>query len=511
MRRLHPLQILSTAALIAGYALLALWAISTLSWAMGRDQGVFAWVGDVVAHGGLPYRDAWEQKGPATHLQFAATQLLLGRNQWGLRLVDLLLLSASLLALGRLTGRVAGRWAAWWAPLFWGLAYAQSGYWQTAQPDGWAAMLATIAAALLFGGGRRLLPRAALAGLLVGWAALYKFPLLYLLIPALLPCLWWTPTGEPARRRSAAWLYLGAGVLPTVAVAGWLGMRGGLPAAAEILLQFNPHAHGTVPGFQPLSAAGAYLLSHAYLIGLALFGGLWLTHPAAARYRPALGAWLLGGVVLLVVQNKYWEYHWWLLLPPLALLGAAGLASSGPAQRWRGSGAAVLGAIVVAGLAAPAVVYQVQAWAPTVTGRVSRAAFEHRFTNRQAFSYSNNREVARYLQAHTGPEEYVLVWGFEPQIYYLADRRCPTRFGFDYPLYAAAERDPALGAKWQGEFLRDLNAHPPTYLVVADNDQNDLLPLTSRALWESRPELVAFREGYRAEVALGIFTLWRRR
>ena len=57
------------------YALLALaivWAFASLSFPFGWDQGIFAWVGSTIVDGGLPYRDAWDIKGPLTYYVYAA-------------------------------------------------------------------------------------------------------------------------------------------------------------------------------------------------------------------------------------------------------------------------------------------------------------------------------------------------------------------------------------------------------------------------------------------------------
>ena len=39
---------------------------------MGADQGLYAYVGERIRAGGLPYRDAWDQKPPAIHVTYAA-------------------------------------------------------------------------------------------------------------------------------------------------------------------------------------------------------------------------------------------------------------------------------------------------------------------------------------------------------------------------------------------------------------------------------------------------------
>ena len=39
---------------------------------MGADQGLYAYVGERILAGDLPYRDAWDQKPPAIHFTYAA-------------------------------------------------------------------------------------------------------------------------------------------------------------------------------------------------------------------------------------------------------------------------------------------------------------------------------------------------------------------------------------------------------------------------------------------------------
>src|SRR3990170_1470442 len=38
---------------------------------MGADQALYAYVGERVLDGGVPYRDAWDQKPPAIHVAYA--------------------------------------------------------------------------------------------------------------------------------------------------------------------------------------------------------------------------------------------------------------------------------------------------------------------------------------------------------------------------------------------------------------------------------------------------------
>jgi hypothetical protein len=69
--------------------------------------------------------------------------------------------------------------------------------------------------------------------------------------------------------------------------------------------------------------------------------------------------------------------------------------------------------------------------------------------------------VAAYLQRRTIREDVIYVWGFDPVIYLLADRPSASRFIYSLPLTSDwAPRS------WQSEFMRELEAHPPVYVVA---------------------------------------------
>ncbi|MGH2652618.1 MAG: hypothetical protein ACRDHK_15565, partial [Actinomycetota bacterium] len=75
-----------------------MFAIASLAWPLGWDQGILAWVGTTMASGGMPYRDAWDAKGPAAYVPFALVLLTLGPQPWAYRMVDLLLLGGGAIA-----------------------------------------------------------------------------------------------------------------------------------------------------------------------------------------------------------------------------------------------------------------------------------------------------------------------------------------------------------------------------------------------------------------------------
>jgi hypothetical protein len=56
----------------------------------GRDSGTFAYTAQVVLDGGMPYRDAWDNKPPGVYYIDALALLLFGENLWALWLIQII-------------------------------------------------------------------------------------------------------------------------------------------------------------------------------------------------------------------------------------------------------------------------------------------------------------------------------------------------------------------------------------------------------------------------------------
>jgi hypothetical protein len=129
------------------------------------------------------------------------------------------------------------------------------------------------------------------------------------------------------------------------------------------------------------------------------------------------------------------------------------------------------------------------------------------------FSFLDDMDTATYLRDHTAPDEPVFVFGFEPLIYYLADRYPPTRFNSDYPLTmeVAGARFAAMRAKNRAEFLHDIATRPPVYIVLVSRDVHPLDPVESSVQARHFTEFWAFVErDYALERTIGDMAIYRR-
>lgn len=72
--------------------------------------------------------------------------------------------------------------------------------------------------------------------------------------------------------------------------------------------------------------------------------------------------------------------------------------------------------------------------------------------------------LARKIQKETRPEDYIYVWGSEPEIYFYSGRRCPARYIHNHFI----RMNPKLAGKGKKEIIEQLNLKRPKVIVVCD-------------------------------------------
>ena len=81
------------------------------------------------------------------------------------------------------------------------------------------------------------------------------------------------------------------------------------------------------------------------------------------------------------------------------------------------------------------------------------------------FDLASNFRVATWVTKHVAPRDSVLVWGFEPSIYWFSGRRPATRFIYNVP----------QRSKWQTEvsqkmFIDEVRERVPGVVIIQHND-----------------------------------------
>lgn len=523
------------APLLAVIALVLLAALPVLTYPLGRDQGEFATIGRGLLQGKAPYTELWNPKPPAVFVVYAAALALFGQDAPAIRAIDLLIAPALLGCSWWLGRRLASeprrsQRAGLLAALFLGVFYFGETFWTLSQNDGIAlvpmllAMVCALAAAERVRAGRPVTWQALACGALFGVVVWFKYPFaLFGLALAALALL--TARRIPGR----AALAFALGVLLTLAAgAGLLAAAGALPAmleSARVTSAYTALGLNWVDFSTALGVALGYRWAHwGALFTLAALGLLvvWIHRrrlradsPAPKRQANQAGwgviVWLLAATAIMVLQAKAYDYHWLPMLPPLALLGAAGadglLAALGDRFGRRREAALSL-ALGAALLAALALSVWGRAW-PLMSGQEDLPTYADRFVAGE-FVAGESLRAADYLKARVLPGDSLYIWGFRPEIYFLSRLNPPTRFIFQFPLTA-----PWYPADWREENVELLWAALPPYVLVA---QIDYMPWVTGSEQDSATLLQEYEElndwliyNYQRETQIGNLFVWRRK
>lgn len=517
--------------IVTGISLLAL---PTLVYPFGPDQAIFATIGDAINRGKFPYVDAWDQKPPAIYLLYAAALHLPGPLMQRVRLFDLLWTLATLVALYELACVCWNPRAATFAALLYGAVYfTTQGWWYLAQPDGFAALPLTLALlCYVRARGRLSMPLCVVAGALIGAAFHLRFTVAPLLPALALLDAWGRREVGWALVRRFAWL--GAGFLAVQALLAIYLLSGD---ALRAYIEATRFATGyTTLGwpFAPERRTLAGYLNYArgsfqsfvlsqVVLGVpavaAAFAGLFLRPDPRVRQLTALA---LLGFLGIAAQQKFFWYHWQLLLPLMALLagwawdGMFGLIEARAGRGGRGVTAKALlvgGLLLASGFVTDGAYGQWHGYLHRNDTPISRVRYDNQFGGfgEGAFSYLADVQVSAYLRERTQPDDTIYVFGYDPLIYLLSERRAASRFIYSLPLMSAwAPRS------WPEQFVAEIDHQRPVYFIV-QRGEGAARWITGQtadtAAWAWKLEGIAARleRDYVEEIVIEDFTLYRRR
>ena len=497
-------------------ALVLAWAFASLTWPFGWDQGIFAWVGETITRGGMPYRDAWDIKGPLPYYAYALAHWLFERNLWGIRILDLALLLAATAVLTRLVVSLTSRRTGRWTALVFLLWYASGSYWHTAQPDGWVAMFLILGLAPLARTMSKFSPvQLALAAMLVGCATLVKpfyAGFLLAVLVSLLASTWrqWSQTAAAVALVGIAFL------LPLSLTAAWFQYRGAWGDLVEVFLTYPLETYTSVASTSILSRlqgivdyilAGKVTVVLLPAVGVGLLK-LWRERNPTALLLLVWAAVALTGVAL---QDRYFAYHWIPLFPPLAVLAAVGFqaALGRPADTSMQPAAEptplrhlfiCFAFAVVLFHAAALPLLEVAHWLKYVAGQANAVEYYAHFG-----IPGDDIQAANYIRERTTERDKVVVWGWNSSILYLSGRQPPGRFGYSMPLLLGTGT--GRRAAYRQEFMASLRRVPPAYIVDAPQSVTLLGGQYDRKGFKEFDEFVSTH--YQREKQFGDLTLYR--
>jgi len=458
-------------ALLAILAALAFVAYVRLHFAdvpLERDEGEYAYAGQLILKGIPPYELAYNMKFPGTYYAYAAILALFGQTPWGIH-TGLLFVNAAtvflVFAVGRrLVGEYAGAVAAASFAIF--------------SVDQWVLGVfahATHFVALTVTAGLLVLLRAIeserlstyfWSGILLGISVLMKqHAIVYLPFAAAL--VFWIERrrGGRAGRESArkiGTMALGA-ILPFALVVLVLSAQGVVGRFWFWTFRYAREYVSVLPLSKALPRLGTSLTvvtkHNVELWGLAVLGllALWV-----ARWELRAKILLTGLLVasfLAMCPGFYFREHYYIpTLPAAGLLCGVAIESLRRILETRLSprvAAALAAAVFVAAIGAYAV--RAREYLFSMTPRdLSRDIYGHN-------PFVEAVEIGKYIRDRTDKNDRIAILGSEPEIYFYADRKAAT--GYIYT-YALMEPQPFAGTM-QAEMIREIESVHPRYLVFS--------------------------------------------
>jgi hypothetical protein len=305
--------------------------LSKVHYALMDDQTLFLRGAEVIRDGGVLYRDLWDIKPPGIFLLYFLGGELFGFTDVGIHLFELaILVGFAVVAFLWLRFSIGPR-AAWLgaflAVLFY---YAISDEGVFGNAEGWACLPAAIAGFGLLA--PRSTGRLALAGLCAGLLILLK--LFYGLIFAAFGLMFLIFDRDASRRVRTWVVLLISAAVPVVATVAWFAYRGALPGLYHAVFTVPYEARYIVDPMKRLDILRfgfwnfwADIRPLRLLLVPALWAACAKRHDRKMLMAFAfLVAWIGAGAIGILLQfQSWWQFHWLLILPPVALLAGFGL------------------------------------------------------------------------------------------------------------------------------------------------------------------------------------------
>ena len=451
--------------LVGIFLLVAIIRLRLLGVPLERDEGEYAYAGQLILHGVLPYDQAYNMKMPGIYAAYAVILALFGQTHHAIHAGVLLINLLSALFLFLLARDLLGRTAGVAAAAFFALLSASSAVLGLSANAEHFVLVFALPGILLTKRSLDAHQPALLAcgALLLGLAFLMKqhgaafiaFMGLYVLVRELTcrPC-------RPRRLLLHGALYLIGVAFPFALCCAVLAWGGVFHTFwfwtfdyAREYVRLMPLSHG-LPN---LKHQIGQILRGAPLVWLFLPAGLiWFLRRKAWKLLAFVAAFLLFSFLAVCPGWFFREHYFLLLLPALALLAGAGAkACQDLSLRLRPKRPAPLLPLIAALVALAHYLWlQRVPFFQATPLQVSRLIYGLN-------PFPEALELGRYLREHTRPGDRIAILGSEPEILFYARRRSPTGYIYAYPLL---EPQP-YALRMQEDMIRQIEAAPPEYLI----------------------------------------------
>lgn len=433
-----------------------------------RDEGEYAYIGQLLLKSIPPYVNAYSMKLPGVSIVYALFMALFGQTPFGIHLGLLLINGMSILLVFLLAERLFNRDAAFTAAASYAvLSLSEFVYGIFAHATHFVVMFALAGFVLLLrpaNKGRTLL--LFLSGLCFGLSFTMKQPAALLIVCALLHLAWSGYRTHGSSRKTQITgiaLFLFGVAIPYTLIVLWVLKAGAFDTFWFWTVTYVREYASGLTVAQGLSVLGRILpLIMIPQLPLWLLAGAGAIFLAAKRGRCKNRLFIVGFLLfssLAVCSGFYFRGHYFILiLPVIALLIGASCTAIGDMFAPEKSGNKWLSQVITTLMVMTAIGY----------GFYQKRSFFFEFTPLEASASTYGTtpfpaalEIGRYIKDHTSGTDRVAVLGSEPEIYFYAGRLSATGYIYMYSLM----EDQPHAVRMQLELIREIELSKPKYCV----------------------------------------------
>ncbi len=431
-----------------------------------RDEGEYAYAGQLILQGIPPYELAYNMKLPGTYAAYAAIMAVLGQTPAGIHLGLLLVNAATVVLLYLLCADLFGSLAGLTAAATYGLLSTSASVMGLAAHATHFVVFAAVA-------GLVVLLRAVeqkqywlylISGFLLGLAFVMKQPGILFSVFGVLVLIrseWARPI--PWRALLSRLGLLLAGIALPYALTCAILWRAGVFGKFWFWTVSYAAQYGTIKtlsdGAQQFLKTFPGIVEHSLLVWIVAAIGitaLWW-HAQARQHRLFVLGFLIFSC-LAVCPGLYFRPHYFILmLPVIAMLAGIALRSAfyGLGERTNSGFVASLPGVMFLVVFAVALFSQHEVLFELDPVAASRYTYG-------AQPFEQALAIGDYIRSHSSPTDRLAVLGSEPEIYFYAHRHSATGYIYTYPLMEPQ----AYALKMQNEMISEIEKARPEFVVM---------------------------------------------
>ena len=455
----------------------AWWALATIVFALviairihllgiplERDEGEYAYAGQLILQGIPPYKLAYNMKFPGTYAAYAVIMSLFGQTIAGIHLGLLFVNAATIILVFLLSRQLLNSTVGLAAAMSYGVLSVSPSVLGFAGHATHFVLLPVLGGTLLLlnAADRPAFARLFASGLLFGLGLLMKQPAIFFILFGTIYLV-----GRDLHRRFRPSEILLRGLVFTAGVI--------VPFAITCLLLWHVGAFDTFwfwtidyarqyASLVPLGQASQVLFYSAkevigagwpiwMLAGIGLVSGLWTQRTRTATIF-LLGFLLFS--VLALCPGFYFRLHYFIfVLPAVSLLAGVAISKLSDLSVDRSMTVRFIPILILGAAVAWPILAERNFFSEASPANASRMIYPES-------PFGESIRIAEYLREHTTSSDTIAVLGSEPQIYFYSNRHSATGYIYTYGLMEAQK----YASQMQQEMIREIERARPKFLIL---------------------------------------------